>query len=63
MHVDEPRDLAARADAIAGGVDPQAEEDGGIDRRRASGLAARTNLGVEGTPIELTITAAIARTA
>ena len=53
VQLDEPRDLPTRADALAGGVDPQAEEDRGIDRRRAGGLAARMHVGVETAQIEL----------
>lgn len=53
VQLDEPRDLPAGADALAGGVDPQAEEDRGIDRRRAGGLAAGTDVGVETAQIEL----------
>jgi len=51
--LDEPRDLATRADAVTGGIAPEPREDLGIDRWCAGDLAAGADVGVEPAQIEL----------
>jgi hypothetical protein len=61
VELDEPRDLATRADAVTGGVDPEPQEDLGVGGGCAGDLAAGADVGVESAQIEL-VEAAIART-
>ena len=54
VELDEPRDLAPRADAVTGGIDPEPQEDlGALGRGCTGGLAAGADVGVEPTQIEL----------
>jgi hypothetical protein len=53
VELDEPRDLATRADAITGGVDPEPQEDLGIGGGCTGDLAAGADVGVEPAQIEL----------
>ena len=53
VELDEPRDLAPRADAVTGGVDPEPQEDLGVGGGCAGDLAAGADVGVEPAQIEL----------
>lgn len=47
VELDEPRDLATRADAVTGGIDPESQENLGVGGRCAGDLAASADLGIE----------------
>jgi len=51
--LDEPRDLAPRADAVTSGVDPEPQEDLRVGGGYAGDLAAGPDVGVAPTQIEL----------
>ena len=51
--LDEPRDLAPRADAVTGGIDPEPQEDLGVGGGCAGELAAGADVGVAPAQIEL----------
>src|ERR1041385_9231873 len=53
VKLDEPRDLAPRADAVTGGMAPEPQEDLGVAGGCAGDLAAGTDVGVEPAKIEL----------
>ena len=53
VELDEPRDLATRADAVTGGMDPEPQEDLGVGGGCAGDLAASADVGIEPTQIEL----------
>ena len=53
VELDEPRDLATRADAVTGGIDPEPQEDLGVGVWCAGDLAAGADVGVAPAQIEL----------
>ena len=53
VELDEPRDLATRADAVTGGIDPEPQEDLRVGRGCAGDLTAGADVGVPPAQIEL----------
>jgi len=52
VELDEPRDLATRADTVTGGIDPEPQEDLGVGCGCAGDLAAGADVSVELAQIE-----------